>query len=224
MADEATPAAVLFDMDGTLLDSEDLWGQALYALAARLGGRLTEATRQEMVGTPEPETLAILYRELRITDPDPATDRRFILSRMAELYATAVGWRPGAQRLLSEVRAAGVPTALVTATDRSLMEIALDRVLGRESFQVVVSGDDVNTPKPAPEPYALAASKLGVPIGRCVAIEDSPAGLSSARDAGAVTIGVPSDVPIDQVSGIHRFASLTELDLPVLRRLIADHG
>lgn len=209
-------------MDGTLLDSERLWEAALGALAQRLGGIVSASARQAMVGTPELETLAIVYRDLQIMDPDPATDRRFVADRMAQLYATDLSWRPGARELVEEVRAAGVPTALVTSTGRRMVEVALAGTLGRERFDAVVCGDDVSIPKPDPEAYRLAAKRLGVPIERCVAIEDSPAGLASARDAGAVTIGVPGDVPLTGIPGVHLVPSLAGLDLPALARLFAD--
>ncbi|HLV58876.1 MAG TPA: HAD family phosphatase [Natronosporangium sp.] len=215
-------AGVLFDMDGTLLDSEKLWDAALAALAERLGGVLSAAARRAMTGTSEDETMAILYADLGIDGRDPAADRRFVADRMAELFATDLTWRPGAQELLTEVRAAGLPAALVTSSGRRLVEIALDSTLGRDSFDVVVCGDDVTAPKPDPESYRTAADRLGVPIRRCVAIEDSPAGLTSARRAGAIPVGVPGDVPLSGIDGVHLVTSLAEVDLAYLARLV-DH-
>jgi len=215
-------AGVLFDMDGTLLDSERLWDAALEELAVRLGGELSPAARKEMTGTPVQRTMAILYADLAIDDPDPVADRRFVSERMTELFATDLTWQPGARELVAEVRAAGLPTALVTSTGRRLVEIALESTLGRDSFDVVVCGDDVTAPKPDPESYLTAAKLLGVPIDRCVAIEDSPAGVASALAAGAVTIGVPREVPLPE-AGVHLVTSLTEVDLAYLARLVEHH-
>jgi HAD superfamily hydrolase (TIGR01509 family) len=214
-------AAVLFDMDGTLLDSERLWDAALRALAAHHGGVLSGTARLAMVGHNSAETMAVFYRDLGISDPDPVADGRFVAGRMAELYATELAWQPGAEALVTEVRAAGVPTALVTSTGRRLVELALDSTLGRDTFDVLVCGNDVSAPKPDPESYRTAAQRLGVPIGRCVAIEDSPTGLASALAAGAVVVGVAGEVPLPAGTGAHLVASLTELDLPLLARLAA---
>ena len=122
--------------------------------------------------------------------------------------------------LLQLVRAAGIPTALVTSTGRQLVEIALE-TLGRDRFDVVVCGDEVVAPKPDPEPYLTAARLLGVPIERCVAIEDSPAGVASAVAAGAAVLAVPSEVPLDRADGVHLLESLTGADLELLARLVA---
>ena len=104
-------------------------------------------------------------------------------------------WRPGAQELLVAVHDAGVPAALVTSTHRRLTEIALD-TLGRTQFKATVCGDEVTHPKPAPDPYLRAADLLGVDPRSCVAIDDSPLGITSAEAAGCAVLAVPSEVPI----------------------------
>ena len=213
-------AAVLFDMDGTLLDSEPLWDASLRALAAHHGGMLSGPARQGMVGRDTRDAMAIFYRDLGLSDPDPAADRRFIAARMAELFATGLTWRPGAAELVTAVRRAGVPTALVTSTARRLVEVALEHLLGRDSFDVVVCGNEVSAPKPHPESYRTAASRLGVEITRCVAVEDSPAGVASARSAGAVVVGVPGEVALAPLDGVHLVPSLVAVDLPYLNSLV----
>jgi HAD superfamily hydrolase (TIGR01509 family) len=213
-------AAVLFDMDGTLVDSEKLWDVALKELAVEYGGVLSEAARIAMIGSDATTSMRILHADLgqrwRAVDASAAWVER----RMIELFRTGLVWRPGALTLVAAVRAAAVPTALVTSTVRSLVDVALD-TLGRDNFDVVVTGDEVRAPKPDPEPYRTAARLLGVPIERCVAIEDSPAGVTSALAAGAAVLGVPGDVPLDPADGVHLLESLTGADLDLLAALVS---
>jgi HAD superfamily hydrolase (TIGR01509 family) len=212
--------AVLFDMDGTLVDSEKLWDVALHELAARYGGALSDAARKAMVGSDMASSMAILLADLGLTtaDQDPTEGAAWLEKRVAELFLSGLEWRPGALALVEAVRRAGLPTALVTSTARPLVEVALD-TLGRDSFDAVVCGDEVSAPKPDAEPYLTAARLLGVPIRECVAIEDSPTGVASARAAGAVVLAVPSEVPIDPVEGVHLLESLTAVDLALLESL-----
>lgn len=206
-------------MDGTLVDSEKLWDVALDELARRYGGELSSAARLAMVGTSMGESMEILHADLGQPWRDPEEGAAWLHRRMAELFRTGLRWRPGAVQLLRAVRAAGIPTALVTSTARALVEVALE-TLGRDSFDVVVCGDEVLAPKPAPEPYQTAARLLGVPIGRCVVVEDSPAGVASALAAGAAVLAVPGDVPLAAAPGVHLRESLTGADLELLAALL----
>src|SRR5690606_30952684 len=124
-------------------------------------------------------SMQLLHTELGQPWRDVAEGIAWLEQRMAQLFAAGLPWRPGAQALLAAVRAAAIPTALVTSTSRALVEIALP-TLGPSSFDVVVCGDEVPENKPHPAPYQTAAALLGVPINRCVAIEDSPTGVASA--------------------------------------------
>ncbi len=187
-------AAVLFDMDGTLLDSEKIWDVALDDLSHYLGGELSAQARERMVGSSLARSIAILHDDLGI-DADPESSGGYLTERTAELFRTDLVWRPGAQELLVAVHDAGVPAALVTSTHRRLTEIALD-TLGRTQFKATVCGDEVTHPKPAPDPYLRAADLLGVDPRSCVAIEDSPLGITSAEAAGCAVLAVPSEVPI----------------------------
>jgi HAD superfamily hydrolase (TIGR01509 family) len=218
-----TIAAVLFDMDGTLVDSEKVWDVALDELAAEYGGELSATARLAMVGTGMAQSLDILHTDLEQPWRDPAVGARWLERRVATLFASGLEWRAGARALLCEVRAAGLPTALVTSTARRLVDVALD-TLGRDRFDAVVCGDEVERPKPDPAPYRAAAATLGVPIERCVAIEDSPSGVASARAAGAVVLAVPCAVALSDVDGVHLRDSLRGVDLAVLTELARRGG
>lgn len=217
------PAAVLFDMDGTLVDSEGLWSIAITELAARYGGRVSLAARRAMVGASVASSMEILHADLDQLWRDPAESARWLHRRVGELFVEDLPWRPGALALLGAVRAARIPTALVTSTARELVEVALD-TLGRDSFDVVVCGDEVPATKPDPAPYLTAARLLDVPVRRCVAIEDSPAGVASALAAGAAVLAVPHEVPIDAAAGVHLRESLTGVDLALLAGLLVAVG
>ncbi len=210
---------MLFDMDGTLVDSEKVWDVGLFELAERLGGRLSADARGRMVGTSMSQSMTILHDDLGITDADARANVAWLERRVQELFANGLDWRGGARELLAEVRAAGVPTALVTATRRDLVDVALD-TLGRENFTVVVCGDEVEITKPHPEPYLAAARLLDVSTDRCVAIEDSPTGVASAIAAGCAVLAVPSEVSLDGVTGATIVDSLAGVHLTDLEALL----
>ncbi|HKD97724.1 MAG TPA: HAD family phosphatase [Micromonosporaceae bacterium] len=212
-------SAVLFDMDGTLVDSEKTWTLALDELAARYGGTLSREARVAMVGTTTDETMAILHTDLGQPWRDPDEGAHWLDNRVKQLFATDLSFLPGAQELLRGVRAAGIPTALVTATAGHIVEVMLG-VIGRENFDVIVTDDEVTYGKPHPEPYATAAAILGTEPARCVAIEDSPNGIASARAAGCVVVGVPAEVDLRHVPGITLVRSLADVDVAMLRRLV----
>jgi len=216
-----TLAAVLFDMDGTLVDTEKLWDVALRELALRYGGVLSDTARAAMVGGSAETTMRLLRDDLGQPDLD-LTEASVVLStRVKELFAEGVPFKPGAVELLAAVRAAGIPTALVTNTGRSLVDLAL-LTIGAGNFDAVLTSDDVARTKPHPEHYLAAARALGAEPSRCVAVEDSPTGLASARAAGCVLIAVPSELTLsdDDVAGATVRSSLLEVDVALLRRLV----
>jgi beta-phosphoglucomutase-like phosphatase (HAD superfamily) len=191
------PAAVLWDMDGTLVDSEKVWSVSLAETARRLGGELSVAAREAMVGSNMARTLVLMFDDLGL-DPDPermAHARRWMTARTGELFAAGLQWRPGAPEALRMVCEAGWPTALVTDTGRALTEMALESI-GREHFTVTVCGDEVPHGKPAPDPYLRAAELLDVVAEDCLAVEDSPTGATAAERAGAAVLVVPCEVPV----------------------------
>jgi HAD superfamily hydrolase (TIGR01509 family) len=188
--------AVLFDMDGTLVETEELWGEAMFELAARLGGRMSDEARAATVGTSMRVSMTILHADLgvRRTEAELEADAAWVETRAAALMARGVTWRPGAPELLRSVRAAGLATALVTTTTRAVADIVLRSIrdgLGKDPFDVTVCGDEVPARKPDPSPYLQAMAALGVEPGECVVIEDSQAGISSGLAAGVAVLGVP---------------------------------
>jgi HAD superfamily hydrolase (TIGR01509 family) len=210
---------VLFDMDGTLVDSEKVWDIALHELAARAGGTLSTAARQAMIGGSMASSMRIFREDLGQPDRPEAPDVAWLNARVFELFEQGLVWRPGACELLHAVKRAGLPTALVTSTGRALVEVAL-KTIGVEDFDVVVCGDEVSMPKPDPEPYRTAATLLGVAIEDCVAIEDSPTGVSSALASGAAVLAVPAELELPPTDGVHLRTSLVGVDPAYLANLL----
>jgi HAD superfamily hydrolase (TIGR01509 family) len=212
------PLAVLWDMDGTLVDSEKLWTVSLHDTARRLGGELSQKARDAMVGSNMARTLVMMFDDLGLAhDVERMADtERYLSDRTAELFAAGLPWRPGAQEALQLVDAAGWPTALVTNTERSLTESALDSI-GRGHFTVTVCGDEVPRGKPDPDPYLRAAELLCLSAGECLAVEDSPTGALAAQRAGAAVLVVPCDVAVPAGPGRVLRASLVGLTVDDLR-------
>lgn len=209
--------AVLFDMDGTLTDSERLWSISLERVAVHYGGTLTPATREAMVGQDMWATIDMLHAALGVR-ADPGRTAAMLTRETEEVFAAGLPWKPGAQDLLHAVRAAGLFTALVTATHRPLVEIALN-TLGRNNFDVTVAGDEVTRNKPDPEPYARAMELLALRPEDCLAIEDSPAGSRSAIRAGVPVLVVPSETAVPPADGLVFAHSLVGIDVVGLQRM-----
>ena len=218
--------AVLFDLDGTLVETEHLWSEALVSLAARLGGEISPEARAATVGTSMPDALAILYADLGIEGSAErvAADRAWVADLMQILLAEDLQWQPGARELVTAVHADGLPTALVTTTARRLAAPVLHRMnddVGTELFDVTVCGDEVPALKPHPAPYLQAASTLGVDPGRCVVVEDSLVGVTSGLASGAAVIGVPSLQPLPPSEGLVVRDSLIGVGVPELAEVLA---
>ncbi|MBD8505183.1 HAD family phosphatase [Hoyosella sp. G463] len=214
------PSAILWDMDGTLLDSEKLWDVSLEALAEHLGGTLSTLGREAMVGSNMAHSLTILFDDLGIpcTPDDLDTAREWLRARTAELFDAGLEWRPGAREALDLVEASGLPMALVTNTERYLTERALG-TLGQDRFKAIICGDEVQLGKPHPEPYQKAANELGLRPGDCLAIEDSPTGTAAAEAAGATVLVIPCAVPVPDGPRRIQRESLEGLTLDDLRAI-----
>ncbi|MGY1636787.1 HAD family hydrolase [Geodermatophilus sp. SYSU D00742] len=200
--------AVLFDMDGTLVETEQYWGEAMFALARRLGGRMSDRARQRTVGTSMRVAMDILYADLGVVRSEEQflADCRWIEDRVAELLGGDIHWRPGARELIAEIRHAAVLTALVTTTPRRLADVVL-AAIGQAfpdvpPFDVTVCGDEVPARKPDPAPYRQAMAALGVDPDGCVVLEDSVAGVTAGLAAGAAVLGVPSLQPLEPAAGL----------------------
>lgn len=216
------PAAVLWDMDGTLVDTEPHWIAAETALLGRHGATWTHEQALQLVGSALPDSGRVLAEHVERTtgvrlDPVEVVDE--LVEAVVAQVSAAVVWRPGAVELLGSLAAAGVPCALVTMSYRSLAETVARMVPG--AFAVVVAGDEVERGKPAPDPYLRAAELLGVAPGDCVAIEDSPTGVASAEAAGTHVLACPHMVPIPAAAGRSRVASLAEVDVAALGTIAA---
>jgi HAD superfamily hydrolase (TIGR01509 family) len=182
------PAAVLFDNDGLLLNTEVLWTRAEIVLFERRGATFTMGHKRDLIGSSGPVAEAKVERMLGLPGEGPAL--------MAELHAlvmeealNGVEPMPGALALLDLI---AVPVGVASNSPRSFVERTLDWAGVRDRFGCVLSADDVAHPKPAPDLYIELAHGLGADPADCVALEDSPTGVAAARAAGAFVIGVPS--------------------------------
>ncbi len=218
MRSPARPAAVLFDLDGTLIDSEPLWFEAERMLVGEFGHPWGLQQAQHLVGWSLWDSATFFREEIGIDLPNAE-----IIDRMqAHVVAGVVQappWRPGARELLAEVRSAGVPTALVTMSYRKMTD-AVVAALPERSFLTVVSGEQVSRGKPHPDPYLLAAERLRVAASDCVAIEDSMTGATSAKAAGCTVLVVPAAVPVEGLAGVTLRASLLGMSLSGLSELL----
>jgi HAD superfamily hydrolase (TIGR01509 family) len=200
--------AVLFDMDGLLIDSEPLWLEAETAVIRRLGGQpWTPADQQQLLGGSLDRTVRYLRAKASVPQPLDVIGE-WLMVEMEELVkARGVQLRPGAAALLDAVRAAGLPHALVTSSERGFMDVVLAST--GLAFDVTVCAADVTRTKPDPEPYLLAAKLLGTEPESCTVLEDSPNGVAAAEAAGCQVIAVPSLLPIPPGPGRTVVPSLT---------------
>ena len=212
------PAAVLWDMDGTLVDTEPYWIATEYAMAEKYDGTWSHEHAMNLVGSALLDSGDYIRVHMGI-DRTPQQIVDELLDGVVARVEEEVPWRPGARELLADLHAHGVPCALVTMSWQRFVDPILRR-LPEGVFTTVVTGDRVELGKPHPEPYLTAAAELGVAPEQCVAIEDSNTGAKSAVAAGCTTLCVPHHVPI--LEGERRvFAeTLAGLDTDGLARLV----
>lgn len=205
------PAAVLWDLDGTLVDTEPMWIAAEMRMMHEFGLVWTEQDAHQLVGKPIDQSAA-LFRERGVPLGITEIVDRLIEEVMQGVRTQGPPWRPGAHELLRETAAAGVPQAIVTMSYRRQAEL-ITEALGPGVISQVVAGDMVERGKPDPEAYLRAAELLGVDIAECLAVEDSVTGTAAALASGARTIAVPLLQEVPPAAGLTRLDTLAGLTL-----------
>jgi HAD superfamily hydrolase (TIGR01509 family) len=182
--------AVVFDCDGVLLDSETAWTRAETRLFARYGKTYGVEEKRLLIGGSLEETAGAL--EGLLERPGGSEDLKHeLLELAAEEFAGPVEPMPGALELVAELRQLGRPMAVASNSERRLLDLALTGAGLSDTFAAVIAGDEVPSPKPAPDLYLEACRRLGASPGDAVAVEDSPRGAAAARAAGMFVIGIP---------------------------------
>ncbi|MDP4675882.1 MAG: HAD family phosphatase [Candidatus Nanopelagicales bacterium] len=231
------PAAVLWDLDGTLIDSEGVWLAAETQLMAGLGVDWTEADQRWCLGGPMDRVTAYMRERVVRTTGQVVPEANFkieLLQRMEDMLSnTPPQWQTGSISLLRELVAAEIPLGLVTASHRTLLR-ALEQVLDVDLpalvsapdkpaaaiFQITVAGDEVARTKPDPMPYLFAAQSLNVSIADCIVLEDSPTGVASGVASGAMVIAIEHLTPIEAGPRCHVVSNLADLDVNYLATLL----
>lgn len=217
MTSIALPAAVLWDMDGTLIDTEYYWIAAQREIAHQSGLEWTDADGLSLVGNPLHATAETLIdRGVRLQQDEVVS---MMLTHVSAKARDHMPWLSDARTLLDAVVAAGVPCALVTMSMGPLVEAFMAEA--GDVFATVVTGDQVRHGKPDPEAYLTAARRLGVDASQCVAIEDSPAGARSAHASGAVTLAVRRHADLPSLPGMSRLRTLDGIGLDGVARFFS---
>ncbi len=210
--------AVLFDMDGTIIDSEPYWMASEQALADEHQGTWTHQDGLDIVGMSLDKSSQVFKDRANIPlETHEIVDRltKDVQSRLARV----VPWRPGAQKLLLDLKKHKVKTALVTMALHRMAQQVVDAI-PFDAFDVIVAGDDVTRGKPHPEAYEKAAALLGFDPKKCIAFEDSSTGLASAEAAGTYAIGVPNMIALPEKPGRILWPTLEGVTYKQLRKLI----
>ncbi|GGY09945.1 HAD family hydrolase [Streptomyces djakartensis] len=219
-ADGSALQAVLLDMDGTLVDTEGFWWDVEVEVFASLGHTLDDSWRHVVVGGPMTRSAGFL---IEATGADITLDELTVLLNdgFEQRIGRALPLMPGAARLLAELYEYEIPTALVSASHRRIIDRVLTS-LGAHHFGLTVAGDEVPRTKPHPDPYLAAAAGLGAEPARCAVIEDTATGVAAAEAAGCHVVAVPSVAPITPALRRTVVSSLEEVDLTFLHGLMTE--
>jgi HAD superfamily hydrolase (TIGR01509 family) len=214
-------AAIVFDLDNVLIDSEELWAEAREGVTRENGGRWRDTAQQEMMGMSSPEWSRWLHDELGVT-MEPEEISSAVVERLKTVYREHLRLMPGAREAVERLEARW-PLGVASSANRPLIELALELSGLRGHFRAVVSSEEVPRGKPAPDVYLEAARRLGAEPRECAAIEDSTNGLLSAHAAGMKVIAVPDPryPPSQEALDVAdlRLESLVELDVPTVEAL-----
>jgi HAD superfamily hydrolase (TIGR01509 family) len=186
----ASIAAVIFDLDGVLIDSEGLWNQARMQITSENGGRWQEEAQRAMMGMSSLEWSRYLHEELGVA-MEPEQISAAVVARLEHLYREHVPLLSGAREVVVAVSEVW-PLGLASSANRPIIELVLDLASMHDRFKAIVSSEEVPHGKPAPDVYIEAARRLSVPPDRCAAVEDSTNGLLSAAAAGMTVIAAPN--------------------------------
>lgn len=195
MTTDTRPAAVVWDLDGTVIDSEEYWIIAETEIVESFGGTWSHDDGLAVIGQGLSETALLMQeRGVQLSREDIISA---MTSRVLEKMDERMPWRPGAPELIRGLFDAGIPLAIATMAYAEMAHRVANAISG-VTFSAIVAGDQVTNSKPHPEIYLLAAERLGVNPRDCVAIEDSPVGVTAASSAGLFTIGVPLFLSLDE--------------------------
>jgi HAD superfamily hydrolase (TIGR01509 family) len=183
--------AVVFDMDGVLVDTEHLWDEVREQLTTEWGGTYTPEAQEAMMGMSSTEWSRYLHETVGLRE-SPATINAEVVRRMLELYETELPVVQGAPEAVRRLKAAGLRLAVASSSNRELIDAVLRRLELAASFDATVSSEEVARGKPAPDVYREAACRLGVDPSRCAAVEDSASGIGAAHAAGLRVIAYPN--------------------------------
>ena len=203
--------AVVFDLDGLLIETEEIWDEVREALARERGGRWTDSAQRDMMGMSSTEWSRYMHDVVGLPDP-PERINELVVERMAERYRSRLPLLPGAVEAVERL-AARWPLGVASSSNRTLIELALELSGLARHFQAIVSSEEVARGKPAPDVYLEAARRLGVEPGRAAAVEDSHAGIRAAKAAGMRVIAIPNrSFPPDEESLAAADVVLASLD------------
>lgn len=208
-------AAVLWDLDGTLVESEGYWGLAEQSLSQRYPGTWTHEDGLALTGLSLPVSCAIMREKMGIEDLSVDEMIQELTDGVLTHMEGNVIWRPGALELATRLHQAGVRQAIVTMSIRRMalaVRDAAHEATGLEIFELVVAGDEVANGKPHPEAFLTAAARLGYAPEDCVAIEDSVNGITAAEAAGTRALGIPCVVELPAIPGRNIWPTLVDVE------------